>query len=426
MNYFDSDVFKYKGSKLFSEDLPIDTIIEQTGTPVYIYSKKYFVDKYTEFSNSFKEINNRIFFSSKSNFNLNVIRIFSFCGSGVDVNSAGELYRAIRAGVNPQDIIQTGVGKTEEEIKYGIEQGVKLIKVESFDEICLIDKIAGKLNKKVEIALRVNPDVDAETHPYISTGLSENKFGVSSSEAVKIYKVASRLKNISLTGIDMHIGSLVSTVSPYLEAVDKLSEIFFQVRDNGIKLKHFDIGGGMGVNYNDGSSFNIKEFAELLIPKFKKLNCEIWFEPGRYLTANGGILITKVLFNKQNGNKNFIIADAGMNDLLRPSLYGAYHHILPVEKDEFRKEITVDVVGPVCESGDFLAKDRNISEVKPGEFLAVMSAGAYGMTMSSNYNARRRPPEVIVDRDKFYITRGRESFEYLLSDEKLIEELHKK
>ena len=214
--------------------------------------------------------------------------------------------------------------------------------------------MANMLNQiKVEIALRVNPDVDAETHPYISTGLSENKFGVSSGEAVKIYKVASRLKNISLTGIDMHIGSLVSTVSPYLEAVDKLSEVFFQVRDIGINLKHFDIGGGMGVNYNDGTPFNIKEFAELLIPKFKKLNCEIWFEPGRYLTANGGVLITKVLFNKQNGNKNFIIVDAGMNDLIRPSIYGSYHHIQPVVKNESRKEKTVDIVGPVCESGDF-------------------------------------------------------------------------
>ncbi len=426
MNYFNSDIFTYKKNNFFCEDVSLKAILETAETPVYVYSKRYFVERYTEFSDAFKEINHRIFFSAKSNFNLNVIRIFANCGSGVDVNSAGELFRATKAGVNPQDIIQTGVGKTEDEIRYGIEQGVKLIKVESFDEISLIDKIAGKLNKKIEVALRVNPDVDAKTHPYISTGLSENKFGVSSGEAVKIYKVACRLKNVSLTGIDMHIGSLVSTVSPYLEAVDKLSEIFFQVRDNGIYLKHFDIGGGMGVNYNDGTPFNIKEFAELLIPKFKKLNCEIWFEPGRYLTANGGVLITKVLFIKRNENKKFIIIDAGMNDLLRPSLYGSYHYIQPVEKNDFRREIVADVVGPVCESSDFLAKERNIAEVQPGEYLALMSAGAYGMTMSSNYNARRRPPEVIVDKDKFYVTRGRESFEYLLFDEKIIEELHKK
>jgi len=423
MLIFNPNIFRYKGDQLFCEDLSIKTITEHTGTPVYIYSKKYFVERYSEFSNAFINIKYRIFFSAKSNFNLNVIRIFSKCGSGIDINSAGELFRAVRAGVDPRDIIQTGVGKTEEEIEYGIEQGVKLIKTESFDEICLIDKIAGKLNKKVETAFRVNPDVDAETHPYISTGLSKNKFGISSVEAVKIYEEAAKLKNILLTGIDMHIGSLVSTVSPYLEAVDKLSEIFYQIKSKRIDLKHFDIGGGMGVNYVDGTPFNIKEFAEMLIPKFKKLNCEIWFEPGRYLTANGGALITKVLFNKRNGNKNFIIVDAGMNDLLRPSIYGSHHHIQPVEKNDSREEITADIVGPVCESGDFLAKDRIISEAKPGEYLAVMSAGAYGMTMSSNYNARRRPPEVIVDKDKFYITRGRESFEHLLYDEKIIEDL---
>ena len=423
---FNSDVFTYQKNKLFCEDLPVSAIAEQTGTPVYIYSKKFFVDRYSEFSEAFKEIKHKIYFSAKSNFNLNVIRIFSQSGSGVDVNSAGELFRAIRAGVKPKDIIQTGVGKTEDEIEYGIEQGVKLIKAETFDEMCLIDKIAGRLHKNVETAFRVNPDVDAKTHPYISTGLSENKFGISSGEAIKVYEEAAKLKNISLTGIDMHIGSLVSTASPYLEAVDKLSELFLQVRDKGINLRHFDIGGGMGVNYIDGTPFNIREFAEMLIPKFKKLNCEIWFEPGRYLTANGGVLIIKALFNKQNGNKKFIIVDAGMNDLLRPSIYGSHHHIQPVVKSESRQEITADIVGPVCESGDFLAKNRNITETKPGEHLAVMSSGAYGMTMSSNYNARRRPPEVIVDRDKFYVTRGRESFEHLLFDEKIVEELHKK
>ena len=414
---FNSEVFTYQKNKLYCEDLPVSTIAEQTGTPVYIYSKKFFVDRYSEFSEAFKEIKHKIYFSAKSNFNLNVIRIFSQSGSGIDINSAGELFRAIRAGVNPRDIIQTGVGKTEDEIENGIEQGVKLIKAETFDEICLIDKIAGRLHKNVETAFRVNPDVDAKTHPYISTGLSENKFGISSGEAIKVYEEAAKLKNISLTGIDMHIGSLVSTASPYLEAVDKLSEIFHQVRDKGIKLRHFDIGGGMGVNYIDGTPFNIKEFAEQLISRFKKLNCEIWFEPGRYLTANGGVLIIKALFNKQNGNKKFIVVDAGMNDLLRPSIYGSHHHIQPVVKNESRREITADVVGPVCESGDFLAKDRNIPETKPGEYLAVMSAGAYGMTMSSNYNARRRPAEVLVDNSNFKLIRSRESFEHLFYDE---------
>jgi diaminopimelate decarboxylase len=424
MKFFDSDAFKYKDNELHCEGLRLADIADQTGTPVYVYSKRYFVDRYWEFFNAFKGINYKIFFSAKSNFNLNVIKILSQCGSGVDINSAGELMRALKAGVNPQNIIQSGVGKTEEEILEGIRQGVKLIKAESFEEILLIDKIAGSINKKVETAFRVNPDVDSNTHPYISTGLLENKFGIESSDAVKFYQEASRLKNIILTGIDMHIGSLVSSASPYLEAVDKLSEIFMQLKAEGINLKHFDIGGGMGINYNDEDPLDIREFAELLIPKFKLLNCEIWFEPGRYLTANGGALVTKVLYSKQSGNKNFIIVDSGMNDLIRPSIYGAYHHIQPLVKNDSAKELTADIVGPVCESGDFLAKGRKINEVKTGDYLAIMSAGAYGMTMSSNYNARRRPPEVIVDKDKFYITRGRESFEHLLFDEKIIDDLH--
>lgn len=426
MNFFNSEYFTYKNDKLFCENVPINTIVSETGTPVYVYCKKFFIDRYKEFTEAFKSIDHKIFFSAKSNYNINVIRIFSDCGSGVDVNSAGELYRAVRSGVDPKNIIQTGVGKTEEEIEAGISCGVNLIKAESLDEIYLIDKIAGKLNKKIETAFRINPDVDAKTHPYISTGLSENKFGISSKDAVKNYEAASNLKNISLTGIDMHIGSLVSAASPYLDAVEKLTEIFFELKSKGIDLKHFDIGGGMGVAYNDEKPLDIKEFARLLIPEFKKLNCDIWFEPGRFLTANGGVLISKVLYTKKNGNKNFIIADAAMNDLLRPSIYNAYHHIQPEEKKNLRKDIAADIVGPVCESGDFLAKDRNITEMKAGEFLAVMSTGAYGMTMSSNYNARRRAPEVIVDGDNFFIVRGREDFEHLLFDEKIIDNLHRK
>ncbi len=426
MNFFNTEYFTYKGNKLFCDNVPLELIARSAGTPVYVYSKKFFIDRYNEFNEAFKSVNHKIFFSAKSNYNINVIRIFSDCGGGIDVNSAGELYRALCAGVDPKNIIQTGVGKTEEEIEAGINARVRLIKAESLDEIYLIDKIAGKLNKKIETAFRINPDVDAKTHPYISTGLSENKFGISSKDAVKSFEEASKLKNISLTGIDMHIGSLVSGASPYVEAVDKLAEIFFELKSKGIVLKHFDIGGGMGVKYNNEEPFDIKNFSELLVPKFERLNCEIWFEPGRFLTANGGVLLSKILYIKKNGDKNFIITDAAMNDLLRPSIYGAYHHIQPVEKEDNRKEIIADIVGPVCESGDFLAKNREITEMKAGDFIAVMSAGAYGMTMSSNYNARRRAPEVIVDGDKFFITRGRENFEHLLYDEKIIDDLHKK
>lgn len=424
MQFFDSEHFLYKNGELHCEEVPVKSIAEAVGTPVYIYSKKYFVSRYSGFASAFDGIDHSVFYSVKSNFNINVIRIFYDLGSGVDVNSEGELFRALKAGVNPKKIIFTGVGKTAGEIKSAVMNNVKLIKAESLLEVYLVDRIAGELNKKVELAIRVNPDVDPKTHPYISTGLLENKFGVHSGDAVDLFLECSKLKNIDICGIDMHIGSQVLSVEPYKEAVDKLSEIFFTLRDRGIKLRHFDIGGGIGIKYRNENPFEINELAAALIPKFKKLGCEIWFEPGRYLTANGGILVTTVLYNKQNDKKKFIIVDAAMTDLIRPSIYGAYHHIQPVRAEDGRKDITADIAGPVCESGDFLAKNREISEAAPGELLSVMSAGAYGMTMASNYNARRKAPEVIVDGDRFFVARGRETPEYLLYDEKIIEGLH--
>jgi len=424
MKLIGSKYFMYKRDHLYCETIPLKNIIEQTGTPVYVYSKKYFVDRYLEFVEAFKGINNTIYYSVKSNFNLNVIKLFNDLGSGVDVNSGGELYRALKAGVSPDKILLTGVGKTEEEIEFAIKENVKLIKAESLAEVYQIDKIAANLNKKIEVAIRVNPDVDPKTHPYISTGLLENKFGVHSKDAVKLFAECSKLKNIFLTGIDMHIGSQILIADPYVEAVKKLSKIYFELKSVGINLKHFDIGGGLGIRYKDENPFKISQLAKALLPFFKKLDCEIWFEPGRYLTANGGILVSKVLYEKKNDNKNFLIVDAAMNDLIRPSIYGAYHHIQPVKKYPKREKFVADVVGPVCESGDFLAKGRELRKTKSGEYLAVMSSGAYGMTMASNYNSRRRAPEVIVDGDKFYITRNRENFDHLLYDEKIIDELH--
>lgn len=424
MQTIDSEYFHYSSNKLYCEEVEVSSIVQQTGTPVYIYSKKYFTTRYNEFTEAFKEIDHSIFYSVKSNYNLNVIKIFADCGSGVDVNSEGELFRAIKAGITPDKIIFTGVGKTQEEIAAAIKDSVKLIKAESLQEVYLIDKIAGEMNKRISLAIRVNPDVDPKTHPYISTGLRENKFGVHSAQAVDLFVECSKLKNIDLCGIDMHIGSQVLTAEPYAEAVDKLSRIFTELQSKKINLKHFDIGGGLGITYKDETPIDIKKLAEILIPKFKKLNCEIWFEPGRFLTANGGVVVTKVLYEKKNDNKNFIIVDAAMTDLIRPSFYGAYHHIQPVELYKPRNNIVADIVGPVCESSDFLAKGRSIQESRPGELLAVMSAGAYGMTMASNYNARRKAPEVIVDDDKFYITRSRENFEHLLFDEKIIDGLH--
>jgi diaminopimelate decarboxylase len=342
-------------------------------------------------------------------------------GSGVDVNSEGELFRALKAGADSKDIILAGVGKTTEEIKLGIEKDLLMIKAESPEEIYLIDEIAGGLNKTARVAIRVNPDVNPQTHPYVSTGLSENKFGIDSSTAGKLFRT--KFKNLKFTGIDMHLGSQITTVSPFVEAVEKLSQLYFELKADGIHLEHFDLGGGIGIKYNNESTFSVSEYADALIPKLKKLDCKVFFEPGRFLTANGGILLTKVLFNKKNNLKRFTIVDAAMNDLLRPSIYGSYHHIQPVELNRNKKDITTDIAGPICESGDFFAKGRIVSETNSGEYLAIMSAGAYGMVMASNYNARRRPPEVIVDGNKFYITRSRESFDHLLYDEKIIDEL---
>ena len=420
MNYFENEHIRYKNNQLYVEEINVNELAKEFETPLYIYSKNHFINQYKEFENAFKNINHKIFYAMKANFNLSVISTFVKLGSGVDANSEGELYRALKTGVDPSKVILTSVGKTKNEIKLGLEKNVLMIKAESEEEIELINKIAGGMNKTARVAIRVNPDVDAKTHPYISTGLSSNKFGVDSKTALSIYKRRKDFPHIQFTGIDMHIGSQITSIDPFVEAVQKLSELYFEIEKDGLKLKHFDVGGGMGVSYNDGSPFSINEFAERTIPLFNKLDCEIIFEPGRFLTANGGILVTEVLYNKINGNKNFIVVDAAMNDLLRPSIYHAYHHIQPVKKFESRNKIVADVVGPICESGDYLARDREISESKSGELLAVMSAGAYGMVMTSNYNARRRPAEILVDGDNYSVIRSRETFDHLIWDEEII------
>ncbi len=417
MKYFDSDYFTYKNNKLYCEDVPVSEIAEKFGTPTYIYSKNYFINRYNEFNQAFEGIRHTIFYASKANFNISVIKTFGDLGSGIDVNSEGELLRALKAGISPKKIIFSGVGKTSDEIKIGIETGVLMLKAESVEEIILINQVASSLNKVAPIALRVNPDVDAESHPYISTGLAENKFGIETQIASEIFKENKSFKNLKFAGIDMHIGSQITKIEPFIAAVQKLSELYLQIKSEGVPLEHFDIGGGIGIPYNHDSIFSLNNFAEALKPHLKKIDGDIFFEPGRFLTANGGILAVKVLYTKKNHNKNFIIVDGAMNDLLRPSIYGAYHHVQPVVKNEDRKTIEADIVGPVCESGDFLAKKREFIECKREEYLAVMSAGAYGMTMASNYNARRRPAEVLVEGSKFKVIRSRESFDNLFFNE---------
>jgi len=417
MKNIESEYFKYKSNKLYCEDVPILKIAEQFGTPAYIYSKTFFIDKYKEFDNAFRDINHNVFFACKSNFNLSVIKIFVGMGAGVDVNSEGELIRALKAGAKPTKIIMSGVGKTIQEIKLALETDLLMIKAESEEEVVLINEIAASMNVTARVAIRVNPDVDAKTHPHISTGLAKNKFGVDSATALKLFRMQGELKNITFTGIDMHLGSQITEVEPFKEASEKLIDIFNQLKSGGISLKHLDVGGGIGSSYNGEDTFTIKEYADKLSPLFKKLGCEIFFEPGRYFTANAGILVVKVLYTKMNGHKNFIVSDGAMNDLLRPSLYGAFHHVQPVVRSPNTLDITADIVGPVCESGDFLAKDILITKSKRDDYLAVMSTGAYGMVMTSNYNMRRRPPEIMVSGKDFSLIRSRESFEHILLDE---------
>ena len=416
MQLFESGYFTYKNNELFCENSSIESIANSVDTPVYVYSKKFMVDRFNEFHSAFQTIDHKIFYACKANFNIQIIKLFNELGAGIDVNSSGEFFRAKAAGVDPSNMIFSGVGKTEEEIKLALENDIKLIKSESIEEINLINEIAGKLNKSAPIAIRVNPNVDPVTHPYISTGLAENKFGVDESTALNIFIHASELDNVKLLGIDMHIGSQITKIDPYVQSVSKLVDLVHKLKEKNILLTHIDIGGGIGIKYNDEQPFTPAELADVLIPILSKTDCEVYLEPGRSLTANGGCLIAKVLYQKSNLDKNFLVVDAAMNDLLRPSIYKAYHHIQPVNITT-NEEYTADIVGPVCESGDFLGKNRNILKCSKNELIAVMSAGAYGMVMSSNYNARRRPAEVLVEDDTFTIIRKRETFDQLIQNE---------
>ena len=417
MEYFNSEYFIYKNNQLYCEDVSIEEIAKQFGTPTYIYSKKFLTDRYKEFERAFKDIKHTIFFACKSNFNLSVIKTLGNLGCGVDVNSEGELFRALKAGIKTNKIIFSGVGKTLNEIKLGLENNLLMIKAESLQEIELINEVAKSVGKTAPVAIRVNPDVDADTHPYISTGLAENKFGINTAEAFRIITEEKGLANIKFIGIDMHIGSQITSVKPYVEAVAKLSDLYLKLQNAGIKLAHLDLGGGIGVSYKNEKTFKVAELAEAIKPLLIKLDCDVFFEPGRFFTANSGVLVAQVLYTKKNNDKNFIVVDTAMNDLLRPSIYGAYHHIQPVKINGGRINFTADVVGPVCESGDFLAKDREFTENKQNEYLAIMSAGAYGMVMASNYNGRRRPAEVLVDGSSYKLVRSRETFEHLIYDE---------
>jgi diaminopimelate decarboxylase len=408
--------FQYRGDSLFCEEVPISDIAADVGTPFYLYSRRTLENHFRAFDSAFAKTDHLICFSAKANSNLAVLRIFSRLGGGIDVVSGGEIYRAVQAGVKPEKIVYSGVGKRPDEIEYALKQPILMFNIESSQELLAIDQIAGRLGAKAPVSLRVNPDVDPKTHPYISTGLKKNKFGINIQKSLDDYILARTLQNTEVIGVSCHIGSQLTEVGPFVEAVQRIKELVAKLRSAGIRIRYVDLGGGLGITYNQEEPPHPREYAEALMKELPGLDCTLILEPGRVIVGNAGILVTRVLYTKEGGEKNFVIVDAAMNDLIRPSLYGSYQRVQPVHRKD-RIETTVDVVGPICESGDFLAKDRKIPKVEPGELLAVMSAGAYGFTMSSNYNSRPRVAEVMADKNRFGVVRKREEYEDLIRGE---------
>ncbi|HEY5594804.1 MAG TPA: diaminopimelate decarboxylase, partial [Nitrospiria bacterium] len=408
--------FQYRQNELFCEDVPVKTIAEKIGTPFYLYSARTLLNHYRAYDSAFASIPHIISFAMKANSNLSILRLFAKEGGGADIVSGGELYRALLAGVDPQKIIFAGVGKTAEEIRYALQSDILMFNVESSQELRKINEVAGEMKKKARVALRVNPNVDPKTHPYISTGLKRHKFGISIDKALEEYKLAASLKSIEVVGIHKHIGSQLTDVAPYLDALKRLLGLVEELKKLGIQIRHVNIGGGLGITYDNETPPLPKDLAEAVAPLIKDLKCVLILEPGRSLVGNAGILVTRVLYTKEGEGKKFVIVDAAMNDLIRPSLYGAFHQIQPVVHHR-RNPITADVVGPICESADFLAKDREMEESLPGELLAVMSAGAYGFVMASNYNARPRIPEIMVHGDRYTVVRDRETYGDLVKGE---------
>ena len=410
------DYFHYVKEDLWCEEISLATIADEVGTPFYLYSYKTLAHHFKVFDESFADIPHIVCFAAKANSNTAILRIFARLGGGVDIVSGGELYRALLAGVDPRKIVYSGVGKKTDEIEYALNSNILMFNVESAQELEVINGCAERLNKKAGIALRVNPNVDAQTHPHISTGLKENKFGIDVESAVKQYLRAAACPQLEIKGISCHIGSQITKISPFLDAFGEVRKLISQLAAEGIAIKYLDLGGGLGIRYNQEAPPHPSDYAKALMAAKKELDCTFIFEPGRVIVGNAGVMVTRVLYTKENVEKNFIIVDAGMNDLVRPSLYNSYHDIRPVRKRE-AGEAVADVVGPICESGDFLTKGRLLPRFERGELMAVMSAGAYGFTMSSNYNSRPRVAEVLVKDDRYFIIRKREVYADLVRGE---------
>jgi len=410
--------FEYRQGELHCEQVPISQIVKEVGTPCYIYSNATLIRHYRVYESAFKNIPHIIAFAMKANSNLAILRLMAKEGSGVDIVSGGELFRALKAGVPPSKIVFAGVGKNAEEIRDAMKADILMFNVESSAEIHAINDVAASMGKKARVALRINPDIDPKTHPYISTGLKKSKFGIASDRALEEFKLASSLGHIEVVGVHAHIGSQLTEVTPFVESLKKVIALVGALRAQGINITHLNIGGGLGITYNDEKPPLPQELADAIAPLVQDLKLTLVMEPGRVIVGNAGILVTKALYEKVGEAKRFIIVDAAMNDLIRPSLYSAYHEIRPVSESLLqRPKHLVDVVGPVCESGDFLAKDRTLPEVRPGDLLAVMSAGAYGFVMASNYNSRPRVPEVLVNKAEIHVIKARETYEDLIKGE---------
>ena len=407
------DFFQYKNEQLYVEDLPVKQLAEEFGTPLYIYSRATLEHHWHAFDSALGEHPHLICYAVKANSNIGILDVMAKLGSGFDIVSQGELERVLAAGGEASKVVFSGVAKSRAEIMRALEVGIRCFNVESIAELHHINQIAGEMGKVAPISLRVNPDVDAHTHPYISTGLKENKFGVSVDEAREVYKLAATLPHVQITGMDCHIGSQLTELQPFLDATDRLIRLMEQLKEDGITLKHLDLGGGLGVTYTDETPPHPSDYATALLNKLKDYeDLEIILEPGRAIAANAGILVAKVQYLKSNESRNFAITDTGMNDMIRPALYEAYMNIIEIDRTLEREKAIYDVVGPVCETSDFLGKQRELA-IAEGDYIAQRSAGAYGASMSSNYNSRPRTAEVLVDGDKAHLIRRRESLSEL-------------
>ena len=425
------DHFTHKYGELYCEDVPASALAEQYGTPLYVYSTATLLRHYKQVADAFAELSPTVCYSVKSNGNLAVLRLLAGAGCGFDVTSGGELYRALLAGGDPKECIYAGVGKTDAEIEYALTAGIAAFNVESEAEIENIDRVAGRLGKSAVAALRVNPDVDPKTHAYTTTGKKETKFGVDLERAERVFERYRGLENLRLGGSHMHLGSPIYGVEPYVEATKKINATVDRLRERGHEIEWFDVGGGFGVNYeHPDQALPVSAFAEALVPLLRGRGYKIALEPGRYVAGNAGVLLTRVLYRKTGGRKSFVIADAAMNDLIRPAFYGSFHFIWPARHEgpaARDKDMpvpdgeVVDVVGPVCESGDFLAKDRLLPPTQRGDLLAIYTAGAYAFAMSSNYNNRPRAAEVLVDGSSHKLVRRRETYADLVAAEEFSE-----